>query len=265
MENEIQFDGDDIERNHDLAAFSWTLIFSAPLLIFRRESNFIQFHARQAFVLFVFAVIISQFPAPFSNLNILTLAVAVVGFLKANFKEVWRAPLLFEIAEKGFSPGQLIFYARQFYFSAVNFVRRVFKKSPVQFSAVFQNPLAQSSTKISERINFLESQLLIERFLHGKTAREISAETKLEIKKAREFFAGKKVDETDAVDFLHFKFKNREVFVGNFSDESCELWANFDFSNSNLNFGSFRGVKINFENSAETEKTFANAGKVFAG
>lgn len=52
----------DIQNNKDIAAFSYIWIFSVLVLFSRKDSQFIQFHARQALILFIFSVLFYLIP-----------------------------------------------------------------------------------------------------------------------------------------------------------------------------------------------------------
>ncbi len=76
---------DDIQTNKDIAAFSYIWIFSVIIMWTRRDSQFVQFHARQAVMLFILSIIIYVIPIPkFHYLNVFTVAGMIAGFINAN-------------------------------------------------------------------------------------------------------------------------------------------------------------------------------------
>jgi len=261
MANEMKITGQDIESNHDVAAFSWTLIFAPVLLLLRRDSPFIQFHARQAALLFVVGAFIFALPKPFSNLNIFTLAVAVTGFLNANFGKLWKVPIVFELSEQGISPSRLALFLKN---SAVNFfgvLHRVFTQGPGSLRPVSSargvadaeiekkiKALTAENEILLERTGFLESQLLLEKFLHGQSAPSLDPQLKKQIAVVRKMFVARNVNERNGNDFLHFSLEGREVFLGNFSENGFLLFCNFFASGveCNLSFGSFVGLEFSF-------------------
>lgn len=97
----------DVEENKIVAAVGYFgLLCFIPLLL-AKDSPFAQFHARQGLVLFfiwIAVLIISSIPfigwilsAP---LNLVMLAIAIIGALKAYKGEKYRMPLLADLADK---------------------------------------------------------------------------------------------------------------------------------------------------------------------
>jgi len=76
---------DDIQVNKDIAAFSYVWVFSVIILWSRRDSPFVQFHAKQAVVLFIMSVFFYLVPIPkFHYLNLFVVAAMITGFINAN-------------------------------------------------------------------------------------------------------------------------------------------------------------------------------------
>lgn len=90
---------DDIVNNKDLAAASYLWILSIIILLARRESSYVQFHARQGTFLFVLSVVFWLVPYV-SYLNILVLAAMVVGFITALNGEYYSMPLVDTVLAK---------------------------------------------------------------------------------------------------------------------------------------------------------------------
>ena len=82
----------------ELAALSYMWIFSIPILLAKRDSVFIQHHARRGFVLFLLSLIFWFFPILRLG-EFLVLALAVLGFIQAAMGNENTFPVLSEIAD----------------------------------------------------------------------------------------------------------------------------------------------------------------------
>ncbi len=116
----------DIEKNRDLAAFAYFLIFAPVLLYTRRDSAFVQFHAKQATVIFIFAIAVTLLPKPFSLINFLTAAIAMTGFLQANLGRSWKIPFVSQLLESGFSADSVIAFLQRI----LRTIGRIFTTAP---------------------------------------------------------------------------------------------------------------------------------------
>ena len=97
---------DDIQVNKDIAAFSYIWLFSVVILWSRRDSQFIQFHAKQAVVLFIISIIVYAIPIPkFEYLNVFTVAGMIVGFINANTGEYYEMPLVSDVVKHHITVG----------------------------------------------------------------------------------------------------------------------------------------------------------------
>jgi len=99
------------EEEAKQAAMSYFLLLAPVLYLNRKESEFIQFHAKQGSVLLVFFILfwllgdVNIFLFGFFHwMNFATIAAAVLGFLKAIKGEKYPLPFVGEIAENNFSP-----------------------------------------------------------------------------------------------------------------------------------------------------------------
>lgn len=83
----------DVEKNKDLAAFSYVYVMSVVLFFLKgSESPFIRYHSRQAMILFVLAIIVWYVPILGSFLELVLLGAMVYGFFNAAQglrKDVW--------------------------------------------------------------------------------------------------------------------------------------------------------------------------------
>jgi uncharacterized membrane protein len=74
----------DVEKNKDLAAFSYVYVMSVVLYVLKgKESPFIRYHSRQAMILFVLAIIVWFVPVIGSFLELVLLGAMVYGFFNA--------------------------------------------------------------------------------------------------------------------------------------------------------------------------------------
>ena len=76
-------DPKDVEENKDLAALSYAWIMSVVLLIAKRKSPFVHFHAKQGTVLFVLSLLFLMIPYANRVLELFVFAFMVWGFLAA--------------------------------------------------------------------------------------------------------------------------------------------------------------------------------------
>jgi len=80
---------DDIEKNKDIAAFSYVWVMSVIVYFARRDSAFVRFHATQAMILFAVSIPVWFVPYIGRYLELLILAAAVLGFMAAAQGE-WK-------------------------------------------------------------------------------------------------------------------------------------------------------------------------------
>ncbi len=93
-----EFTPEDIRKNKDLAALSYLWLFSIVILLARRDSPFIQLHARQGVVLFVLSILLWPFEiAHYAEFVIL--AFMILGFIEAALGRAYRIPVISLIAE----------------------------------------------------------------------------------------------------------------------------------------------------------------------
>ncbi len=91
MEPVPPHDPKDVADNKDLAALGYVWVLSLVVLFARRDSPFVQFHARQGAVLFGLSLVVWAAPVVGKLLEVLILALCIVGFLYAaqgQWKEV---------------------------------------------------------------------------------------------------------------------------------------------------------------------------------
>ncbi|MBI5415101.1 hypothetical protein HZA38_06350 [Candidatus Peregrinibacteria bacterium] len=121
---------DDIEKNKDIAAFSYILIFAPILLISRRDSDFIKHHALQALYLGFFFVIFAMLPWGLNYLNILIVAGALMGFLEAQAGRYYKIPVVSDLIVRKITLESTFQKLKNFVFKIGNILRRIFTEGP---------------------------------------------------------------------------------------------------------------------------------------
>ncbi len=96
---DISGNSKDIETNKLMAALAYIWAFSLVMLLLKKDSPFVQFHARQGFVLFVISVIVMLIPFLWW-LQIAIVIFDIFGIWKAYQGEMWKAPLISQLAER---------------------------------------------------------------------------------------------------------------------------------------------------------------------
>lgn len=87
------------EDNKIMAVFSYLWVLCLVPLLLRRDSEFLQFHARQGLVLFI-ASFLAWFPFLGQILGLVILVVAILAMIKAYNGEEWKIPLVYELSKK---------------------------------------------------------------------------------------------------------------------------------------------------------------------
>ncbi len=93
----------DAELNKLLAVFSYIWILCLIPLLWKRDSKFCQFHAKQGLVLFIFSLVFSPvawFPV-FGQIPLfIILMVSIMGTIKTYNKEWWEIPYVYDWSKK---------------------------------------------------------------------------------------------------------------------------------------------------------------------
>lgn len=93
-------DNKDIQDNKVLAAISYLPAISIIVLLVKKDSKFVKFHAKQGLVLFIALIIFSFIPVLGYLLDVVVVIFVIVGLLKALAGECWKMPLVSLLAEK---------------------------------------------------------------------------------------------------------------------------------------------------------------------
>ncbi len=269
---------DDIEKNKDVAAFSYVLVFAPVLLITRRDSMFIKFHALQAVYLGFFCVLFAILPGRLSYLNIIIVAGALMGFLEAQGGHYYKIPVVSDLIGRKISL-QLVYEKVKWFFLRVgNTIKRIFTEGPGfairetsdAISRVRGVDVLRVNSRVDhldEKINgaektvrFLERELLLEKYLKSGALSELSEKEKKELLEAQKMVLGigKKVKENASSGSVSWMNENGEVIAGAFSKNA--FWIYFSLPSEafqsvlgkekceRISFGSWNGIKVTEEN-----------------
>jgi uncharacterized membrane protein len=90
----------DVEKNKALAAVSYLWIVSLVLLLVKKDSPFVQFHAKQGFVLFIASIILGFIPFLGWILNLVVIVLVLIGLISALQGKWRKLPGVSVLAEK---------------------------------------------------------------------------------------------------------------------------------------------------------------------
>lgn len=88
------FTPEDIQKNFPVAAISYVPPLSLLILLFRKDSLFARFHAKQGFILMLFTLVCWFIPYLYLSLLLeaILLLELMVGFVKAAQREAYLLP-----------------------------------------------------------------------------------------------------------------------------------------------------------------------------
>ncbi len=89
----------DVEKNKNIAAFSYVWIVCLYPLLMKKGSKFAQFHAKQGFVLLILSIF-TVVPFFGQLLMLALIIVSVMGIVKAVNGEWWEIPFVYEWSKK---------------------------------------------------------------------------------------------------------------------------------------------------------------------
>lgn len=126
----------DIRENKDVAAFSYIWIMSVVILVARRESPFVRFHAKQGTVLFLISIFLPFIPLIGKLLMLLVVAGMLIGFINAAQGKRQDVPLIGQLSRGELTMGDL----RQLWSTFIKTMRSFFhssaSKSPANSTSV---------------------------------------------------------------------------------------------------------------------------------
>ena len=91
---------DDVQNNKMMAALSYVWILSVVFLLVKKNSPFVQFHAKQGVVIFAASFILGFIPIIGWLLNIVLLVLAIMGIVAAWQGKSTKLPIISTIAEQ---------------------------------------------------------------------------------------------------------------------------------------------------------------------
>ncbi|MDD5342547.1 MAG: hypothetical protein PHH01_00985 [Patescibacteria group bacterium] len=82
-----------------MGALSYLWILSVVMLVIKKDSEFVKFHARQGLILFIVSFL-WFIPVVGWIVNLAVLLMIVIGFFKAYSGEKWEMPVIGALAKK---------------------------------------------------------------------------------------------------------------------------------------------------------------------
>ncbi|MCT4592421.1 MAG: DUF4870 domain-containing protein [Candidatus Gracilibacteria bacterium] len=241
----------DIEKNRDVAAFAWTLIFAPVLIVMRKDSEFIQFHAKQALVFLILAVLIAVLPYNLPKLNILTVAIAVAGFINANQGRWWKVPFVSGIINQDLTPQNITHILKNLSLNSIDIIQRIFKNTASHSHEVAKkaHEAHENVGDLKGQMSFLEREFVKEKYLRGHNKSELSKKAQEAINKIEVLLINHKFIQDDNSDFSSFTKSQTEVLFGNFDNKGGVIFVNFtkNKDSADLTFGSWCGFAVVFD------------------
>lgn len=118
----------DVRLNKDVAAFSYVWIMSVVVLASRRDSPFIQYHAKQATILFLASIPVALLPFVGRYLVFLVLSGMLLGFIHAANGRREGVPIVCDLASGAKTPRDFWLAVRPYAMRAIAAVRQLFTK-----------------------------------------------------------------------------------------------------------------------------------------
>lgn len=138
-------------REKELAALSYLWIFSLFILLAKRDSPFIQHHARRGFVLFFFSIVF--WAIPFLRYGEFAILVLVIfGFISAALGNENTIPILSEFADGTLRLGQLKNYWHITKHGAIKVIK------PDHITPEFRQQITEQKSELTRQEQFLSKQ-----------------------------------------------------------------------------------------------------------
>lgn len=118
----------DIRLNKDVAAFSYVWIMSVIVFASRRDSPYIQYHAKQACILFILSIPVAMIPFFGRYLVFLILAGMLLGFINAANGRREELPFVGKLATGELKPKDIWSQAKPYMDKLVHIFGQIFKK-----------------------------------------------------------------------------------------------------------------------------------------
>ncbi len=97
----------DVRENKDIAAFSYIWIMSVVILVARKESAFVRFHAKQGTALFLISIFLPFIPFIGKLLMLVVVAGMLIGFINAAQGKKADVPLIGKLSRGELTMGDL--------------------------------------------------------------------------------------------------------------------------------------------------------------
>ncbi len=89
----------DVEKNKNMAVLSYVWILCLVPLLGKKDSEFVQFHAKQGLILFI-ASLFAFVPFFGQLLIFVIIIISVIGIIKTYNGEKWEIPFVYELSKK---------------------------------------------------------------------------------------------------------------------------------------------------------------------
>ncbi len=103
-------DSIDIQKNKDIAAFSYIWIMSVLIYFSRKDSKFVHHHSKQGIVLFLMTIPLSFIPYVGQYLIFLAVAGMLLGFMNAAAGQTRDVPLVGKLSRGELSIKELAYF-----------------------------------------------------------------------------------------------------------------------------------------------------------
>jgi uncharacterized membrane protein len=143
----------DIQKNKELAALSYMWLFSLVILLARRDSPFIQWHARQGTLLFFFSILVWPFTS-IRYLEFLILGMMILGFIESGMGHVYSLPVIGDLAEGNITGIKSAFH------KAYHAVISIFKPNHVTPEFKEKVQADEKKYQIDEKASVVQQRLL---------------------------------------------------------------------------------------------------------
>jgi len=165
----------DIVENKDVAASSYFLVLSPILLLTRKDSAFIQHHARQSLALlliFIFLWILGSFYILFKWSTIGVFFIAFVSFIQTINGKYYKIPYIYDFVKDGYSISLFINLIKKSITGIKKIIIGLFPKNSLKKNTQINTEINKKYTqseeiknlslkidKLEKKINLLEEQI----------------------------------------------------------------------------------------------------------
>jgi uncharacterized membrane protein len=140
----------DVRLNKDVAAFSYVWIMSVVVFASRRDSPFIQYHAKQALILFLISIPVAMIPFLGRYLVFIVLAGMLLGFINAGSGRREEVPFVGKLASGETKPKDIWNQMKPYMDKLMHVLQQVFKKPEHAKTAPKTEPAKPADAKPAE-------------------------------------------------------------------------------------------------------------------